>query len=176
MSATVPVPVTFSGLRTACLIGTGTDIGATNISLSDFRNVPFTNGTSLASSGPISILSEFFTSSGLSDPKTFSGGGGSGSGSGSGGGRGGRSDRRLKHNLRFIENSPSGIPIYEFNFKPEYSHLVNDTNLYSVDVSRRYRGVLAQDLLDLGYQDSVFIQDNYYCVKYDEIDVDFVEV
>lgn len=167
MSATVPVPVTFSGLRTACLIGTGTDIGATNISLSDFRNVPFTNGSSLASSGPISILSEFFTSSGLSDPKTFRGGGGSG---------GGRSDRRLKHNLVFIENSPSGIPIYEFNFKPEYYHVLNDTNLYSVDVSARYRGVLAQDLLDLGYPDSVFIQDDYYCVRYDQIDVDFVEV
>ena len=175
MSATVPLPVTFSGLRTACLIGTGNDVGATNISLSDFRNVPFTNGSSLASSGPISILSEFFTSSGLSDPKTFSGGGGSGSGSGSGSG-GGRSDRRLKHNLVFIKNSPSGIPIYEFNFKPEYSHLVNDTNLYTIDVSARYRGVLAQDLLELGYQDSVFIQDDYYCVKYDEIDVDFVEV
>ena len=173
MSATVPLPVTFSGLRTACLIGTGNDVGATNISLSDFRNVPFTNGSSLASSGPISILSEFFTSSGLSDPKTFSGGGGSGSGSGSGGGR---SDRRLKHNLVFIKNSPSGIPIYEFNFKPEYSHLLNDTNLYNVDVSARYRGVLAQDLLELGYQDSVFIQDDYYCVKYDQIDVDFVEV
>ena len=45
-----------------------------------------------------------------------------------------------------------------------------------MDVSARYRGVLAQDLLDLGYQDSVFIQDDYYCVKYDQIDVDFVEV
>ena len=38
-------------------------------------------------------------------------------------------------------------------------------NLYTVDVSARYRGVLAQDLLDMTYQDSVFIQDDYYCVK-----------
>ena len=79
-------------------------------------------------------------------------------------------------NLVFIKYSPLGIPIYEFNFKPEYSHLLNGTNLYSIDVSTRYRGVLAQDLLDLGYHDSVFIQDDYYCVRYDQIDVDFVEV
>ncbi len=164
MSAQVPVPVTFSGLRTACLNGGEGDVGSTNISLSDFYGKNFTDGTSVVTSGTISILAQFIDSG--SGPKTF----------GSGGGRGGRSDRRLKHNLQFIENSPSGIPIYEFNFKPEYSHLVNDTNLYSVDVSARYRGVLAQDLLDLGYQDSVFIQDDYYCVKYDEIDVDFVEV
>jgi hypothetical protein len=122
------------------------------------RGATFTDGSSIGASGAISINA--FRG------KTF----------GTGGGRGGRSDRRLKHNLQFIENSPSGIPIYEFNFKPEYSHLLNDTNLYSVDVSTRYRGVLAQDLLDMGYQDSVFIQDDYYCVKYDEIDVDFVEV
>jgi hypothetical protein len=123
------------------------------------RGVTFTDGSSIGASGAISINAF--------KGKTFGT---------SGGGRGGRSDRRLKHNLQFIETPPSGIPIYEFNFKPEYSHLLNDTNLYSVDVSARYRGVLAQDLLDLGYQDSVFIQDDYYCVKYDEIDVDFVEV
>ena len=161
MSAVVPVPVTFSGLRTACNNGRQGDVGATNISLSDFYGKNFTDGTRVVTSGTISILAQFIDSG--SGPKTFGTGGG-------------RSDRRLKHNLLFIENSPSGIPIYEFNFKPEYSHLVNDTNLYSVDVSRRYRGVLAQDLLDLGYQDSVFIQDDYYCVRYDQIDVDFVEV
>ncbi len=122
------------------------------------RGATFTDGSSIPGSGAISI--DAFKG------KTF----------GTGGGRGGRSDRRLKHNLVFIKNSPLGIPIYEFNFKPEYSHLVNDTNLYSIDVSRRYRGVLAQDLLDLGYQDSLFIQDDYYCVRYDQIDVDFVEV
>ena len=164
MSATVPFPVTFSGLRSACRNGGQGDVGSTNISLSDFYGKNFTDGSSVVSSGTISILAQFIDS--VSGPKTF----------GTGGGRGGRSDRRLKHNLVFIETSPSGIPIYEFNFKPEYSHLVNDTNLYSIDVSRRYRGVLAQDLLDLGYQDSLFIQDDYYCVRYDQIDVDFVEV
>ncbi len=166
MSAVVPVPVTFSGLRTACINGGEGDVGSTNISLGDFHGKNFTDSTKVVSTGTVSILAQFFTGGSTSNPKTF----------GSGGGRGGRSDRRLKHNLVFIENSPSGIPIYEFNFKPQYSQLLNDTNLYSVDVSARYRGVLAQDLLDLGYQDSVFIQDDYYCVKYDQIDVDFVEV
>ena len=160
MSATVPFPVTFSGLRSACRNGGQGDVGSTNISLSDFYGKNFTNGTRVVTSGAIGIFSNFLS---IGGPKTFGTGGG-------------RSDRRLKHNLVFIKNSPSGIPIYEFNFKPEYSHLLNDTNLYSVDVSTRYRGVLAQDLLDMGYQDSVFIQDDYYCVKYDEIDVDFVEV
>ncbi len=163
MSAVVPVPVTFSGLRTACINGGEGDVGSTNISLGDFYGKNFTDSTKVVSTGTVSILAQFFTGGSTSNPKTFGSGGG-------------RSDRRLKHNLVFIENSPSGIPIYEFNFKPEYSQLLNDTNLYSVDVSARYRGVLAQDLLDLGYQDSVFIQDDYYCVKYDEIDVDFVEV
>ena len=163
MSAQVPVPVTFSGLRSACRNGGQGDVGSTNISLSDFYDKNFTDGTRVVSSGTISILAQFFTGGSTSNPKTFGTGGG-------------RSDRRLKHNLVFIKNSPLGIPIYEFNFKPEYSHLLNDTNLYSIDVSTRYRGVLAQDLLDLGYHDSVFIQDDYYCVKYDEIDVDFVEV
>ncbi len=161
MSARVPVPVTFSGLRSACRNGGQGDVGSTNISLSDFYDKNFTDGTRVVSSGTISILAQFIDSG--SGPKTFGTGGG-------------RSDRRLKHNLQFIKNSPSGIPIYEFNFKPEYSHLLNDTNLYSIDVSARYRGVLAQDLLELGYQGSVFIQDDYYCVRYDQIDVDFVEV
>ena len=161
MSAQVPVPVTFSGLRSACRSGGQGDVGATNISLSDFYGKNFTNGTRVVTSGTISILAQFIDSG--SGPKTFGTGGG-------------RSDRRLKHNLVFIENSPSGIPIYEFNFRAEYSHLLNDTNLYSIDVSARYRGVLAQDLLELGYQGSVFIQDDYYCVRYDQIDVDFVEV
>jgi len=161
MSARVPVPVTFSGLRSACRNGGQGDVGSTNISLSDFYDKNFTDGTRVVSSGTISILAQFIDSG--SGPKTFGTGGG-------------RSDRRLKHNLVFIKNSPSGIPIYEFNFKPKYSHLVNDTNLYTIDISARYRGVLAQDLLELGYQDSVFIQDDYYCVKYDQIDVDFVEV
>ena len=163
MSAVVPVPVTFSGLRTACINGGEGDVGSTNISLGDFYGKNFTDSTKVVSTGTVSILAQFFTGGSTSNPKTFGSGGG-------------RSDRRIKHNLVFIENSPSGIPIYEFNFKPEYSHLLNDTNLYSVDISTRYRGVLAQDLLDLGYDGSVFIQDDYYCVRYDQIDVDFVEV
>ena len=57
----------------------------------------------------------------------------------------------------------------------QYSYLLNDLNLYTVDVSARSRCPCPRSF-DMIYQISVFIQDDYYCVKHDEIDVDFVEV
>lgn len=76
MSAVVPVPVTFSGLRTACSNGGEGDVGSTNISLSEFYGKNFTNSTKVVSSGTISIISQFFTGGSTSNPKTFGSGGG----------------------------------------------------------------------------------------------------
>ena len=69
------------------------------------------------------------------------------------------SDIRVKENISLTGASPSGIPIYNFNYK-------GDTT--------RYSGAMAQDLLKLGMNDAVSKMDNgYYGVHYNMIDVDF---
>ena len=69
------------------------------------------------------------------------------------------SDIRVKENIALTGASPSGIPIYNFNYK-------GDTT--------RYSGAMAQDLLKLGMNDAVSEMDNgYYGVHYNMIDVDF---
>ena len=71
------------------------------------------------------------------------------------------SDIRLKENITHTGISKSGIPIYTLNYK-------NDNQLWS--------GTMAQDLLNLGREDAVGIMNNgYYGVYYDMIDVDMVE-
>ena len=71
----------------------------------------------------------------------------------------GKSDRRLKTNIERIGYSDMNIPIYLFNFKD--------------NLNTTYKGVMAQDLLELGFKDSVVLDsDGYYSVKYNTIDVD----
>ena len=70
------------------------------------------------------------------------------------------SDIRMKENISQTGVSPSGIPIYQFNYK-------GDTTKYS--------GTMAQDLIKLGMNDAVSKMDNgYYGVHYNMIDVDFL--
>ena len=77
----------------------------------------------------------------------------------------GRSDRRLKQNISFKYNSPSNIPIYEFEY-------INKS-----DGIGTYVGTMAQDLIKLGMHDAVALDnDGYYSVHYDKIDVDFRKV
>ena len=67
------------------------------------------------------------------------------------------SDIRVKENISQTGISPSGIPIYQFNYKG------ND---------KTYSGTMAQDLIEIGREDAVTITDNgYYAVYYDMIDV-----
>ena len=90
-------------------------------------------------------------------------------GGGGGGAQGGGnwfqrtfSDIRLKENIIKMGKSQSGIPIYEFNYICN-----NDT----------YRGAMAQDLLSIGYQQAVSLDESgYYMVDYNKIDVDMVLV
>ncbi len=70
-----------------------------------------------------------------------------------------KSDMRLKTNIDRIGYSDMNIPIYLFNYKE--------------DLNTTYKGVMAQDLLELGFNDSVILEsDGYYSVDYDSIDVD----
>ena len=74
-----------------------------------------------------------------------------------------KSDIRLKTNIDRIGYSDMNIPIYLFNYK-------NDLNT-------TYKGVMAQDLLELGFNNSVILDsDGYYSVDYNSIDVDMERV
>lgn len=77
----------------------------------------------------------------------------------------GRSDRRLKQNISFKYNSPSGIPVYEFEY-------INKS-----DGVGTFVGTMAQDLIKLGIHESVITgNDGYYFVDYSKIDVPFFKV
>ena len=83
-------------------------------------------------------------------PNPFGGGGFSPFGGG-----GFFSDIRLKENITKTGVSPSGIPIYEFNY---------------IGNSARYSGAMAQDLL--GTEHVSLHDSGFYVVNYDGIDVD----
>ena len=69
-----------------------------------------------------------------------------------------KSDLRVKTNLSQIGQSPMGIPIYLFN--------------YEDDLSTRYKGVVAQDLISMGITEPIGMRDGHYTVDYSKIDVD----
>ena len=68
-----------------------------------------------------------------------------------------KSDIRAKENIERIGISPSGIPIYEFNY-------IGDNN--------RYSGAMAQDLLKINPDVVSMGTDGYYMIDYNNIDVD----
>ena len=65
------------------------------------------------------------------------------------------SDVRLKENIKRTGKSPSGIPIYEFNY---------------IGDNARYSGAMAQDLL--GTNSVSMHESGFYMVDYNNIDVD----
>ena len=68
------------------------------------------------------------------------------------------SDIRLKENINKTGVSESGIPIYTFSYKGK---------------KEVWSGTMAQDLISMGRKDAVVTMDNgYYAVKYDMLDVD----
>ena len=81
---------------------------------------------------------------------------------GGGGGIGGMfSDIRLKEKIQKTGVSPSGIPIYEFNY---------------IGSNNRYSGAMAQDLLEMNI-DAVLMDDSgFYKVNYNNIDVDMHQI
>ncbi len=74
-----------------------------------------------------------------------------------------RSDIQLKENITYINTSPEGHSIYEWNYKGEPE-------------SRRYQGVMAQELLETVPHAVVTMDNGYLGVKYDEIDVNFTAI
>lgn len=47
------------------------------------------------------------------------------------------SDKRMKENIEFVEQTPNGINIYDFDYKPEFKNLAGHG---------RFRGVMAQEI------------------------------
>jgi hypothetical protein len=77
-------------------------------------------------------------------------------GGGSGGGfTGMMSDKRLKENIIRIGESPSGIPIYQYNY---------------IGTKSKYKGAMAQDLLNTPHVS--LHESGFYMVNYAGIDVD----
>ena len=74
-----------------------------------------------------------------------------------------KSDIRFKTNIDRIGYSDMNIPIYLFNYKD--------------DLNTTYKGVMAQDLLKLGFKDSVIVgDDGYYRVDYSKLDVELERI
>ena len=67
------------------------------------------------------------------------------------------SDPRLKENIEIVGKSPSGINVYEYNYK---------------NVEGRYRGVLANEVPWASSYD----KHGHLMVDYSDLDVDFVRV
>ena len=67
------------------------------------------------------------------------------------------SDSRLKENIVRVGNSPSGLNIYEWNYKS-----APDT---------RYRGVMAQEVLETNPNAVYLFEDGYLGVNYGHLDV-----
>ena len=71
------------------------------------------------------------------------------------------SDIRAKEKIERTGKSPSGIPIYEFNY---------------IGGSNRYSGAMAQDLLEMNIDAVSLGDDGYYRVNYNNIDVDMRQI
>ena len=69
----------------------------------------------------------------------------------------GISDERVKEDIYKLGYSDSGIPTYMFKYKGKNS---------------TYTGTIAQDLIKLGRDDAVILEDGYYKVNYNLIDID----
>ena len=70
------------------------------------------------------------------------------------------SDVRLKENIELVGKSNLGVNIYEFDYKDKS---------YG---SKRYRGVMAQEVPEASYMHS----NGYLYVDYNKLDVDFKEI
>ena len=71
------------------------------------------------------------------------------------------SDVRLKEKIEKTGISPSGIPIYEFNY---------------IGSNNRYSGAMAQDLLEINPGSVMMDSSGYYKVNYNNIDVDMHQI
>ena len=71
-----------------------------------------------------------------------------------------RSDERWKQNIESVGVSPSGLPIYEWEY------------LEKLNMPGKYRGTIAQELIKCNRRDAIVKDsDGYYWVNYNKIDI-----
>jgi hypothetical protein len=71
-----------------------------------------------------------------------------------------RSDERWKQNIESVGISPSGLPIYEWEYLEE------------LNIPGKYRGTIAQELIKCNRRDAIVKdRDGYYWVNYNKIDI-----
>ena len=76
------------------------------------------------------------------------------------------SDDRLKRSYNRVGTSPSGVPVYTFNYIKDGDH------------GPTYMGTSAQDLIAMGRSDAVLQKekDGFYYVDYSKLDVEFEKI
>ena len=76
------------------------------------------------------------------------------------------SDDRLKRSYNRVGTSPSGVPVYTFNY------------IHDGDHGPTYMGTSAQDLIKMGRKDAVGQRekDGFYYVDYSKLDVEFEQI
>jgi hypothetical protein len=76
-----------------------------------------------------------------------------------------RSDERWKEDIEMVGHSPSGLPIYEWNY------------INKLATPGRYRGTIAQDLIKHNRTDATTMDRNgYFYVDYNKIDIEFGKI
>jgi hypothetical protein len=81
-----------------------------------------------------------------------------------------KSDKRLKKNINFLYEQENGIKIYEFEF-------IDDAIKTNPDLEGKWRGVIAQDLIDTKFEDALTLEeDGYFAVNYEKISVELIKL
>lgn len=70
------------------------------------------------------------------------------------------SDIRMKENIERVGTLPSGLAVYDFDYKPEFKDVAGHG---------RFRGVMAQEVLELSPEAVVVADNGYYAVDYSKI-------
>jgi hypothetical protein len=89
------------------------------------------------------------------------------------------SDRRLKMNITRVDTSPSGIPVYTWNYIPAVQQLQEwSSEVPESGTGSLYRGVMAQDLLKMqAFKGAVIVQETgFYAVDYSQLDVNMATI
>jgi hypothetical protein len=85
------------------------------------------------------------------------------------------SDTRLKKNIFYSHTLPRGLKIYTFEFNDDFVSIQKEK--YNEDYSGKWQGVLAQDLIDTKYEDSLNLrEDAYFEVNYTKLNLELSKI
>jgi hypothetical protein len=76
---------------------------------------------------------------------------------------GNKSDKRLKKNIEFLYEQPNGLKIYQYEF-------LDEITLKQPELSGKWQGVIAQDLVNTKFENVITLEDDgYFKVDYDKL-------